>query len=225
MPGWPSPAGRSATPVPCSTRTSRSCSTSASRRPAVAGSGTCFRRTGQALVELTAFAPGPAAPPPAAALAGYLPGGYEILRTESAVLPLRTRRPRRCWGRVVRIGARAGLVKASTGYGYQRIQRDSAAIATSLVRYGHPFARPPARRRYRLLDAVLLDVLRRDPAELERAFAGLFGTNPVARVLRFLDEDTGPVDELRLIAALPPVPYLRAATRLALRRAVERRPR
>ena len=51
------------------------------------------------------------------------------------------------------------------------------------------------------------------------AFARLFLDQPAARVLRFLDEDTGPGDELRLIAALPPLPYLRAATRLAWHRA------
>jgi hypothetical protein len=91
----------------------------------------------------------------------------------------------------------------------QRIQRDSQAIATSLVRHGHPFDRRPERRRYRLLDALLLDVLD-DPAQLERAFARLLSANPADRVLRFLDEDTAWGDELRLVAALPPGPYLRA---------------
>ena len=117
------------------------------------------------------------------------------------MVPLHTRPARRASGRVLRIGAQAGLVKASTGYGYQRIQRDSAAIAASLARDGHPFARPVPRRRYRLLDAVLLDVLRHEPVQLERAFARLFLDQPAARMLRFLDEDTGPGDELRLIAA------------------------
>jgi lycopene beta-cyclase len=178
----------------------------------------------RALVELTAFVPGRVDPPRPAELARYLHGGYEILRTESAVLPLRTRPVPRRAGRMLRIGARAGLVKASTGYGYQRIQRDSAAIAASLAAAGHPFGRPARPRRYRLLDAVLLEVLRRDPVQLELAFARLFRANPAGRVLRFLDEDTRVGDDLRLIGALPPVPYLRAATGLALR-AIARAPR
>lgn len=173
----------------------------------------------RALVELTAFVPRHAHPPTPAdrsmALARYLDGvlhsgNYEILGTESATLPLRTRAPIRGTRRVLRIGARGGLVKASTGYAYQRIQRDSAAIAESLVRHGHPFGLPRPRRRYRLLDAVLLDVLHREPPQLELAFARLFRANPAERVLRFLDEDTGVPDELRLIASLPPAPYLRA---------------
>src|SRR5439155_22842533 len=145
--------------------------------------------------ELTAFVPRRARPPASAArraaLASYLRGtDYEIVRTESAVLPLCAGSASRGVGRVLAIGARGGLVKASTGYAYQRIQRDSAAIAASLARHGHPFDTPPAVRRHRLLDAVLLDVLDRDPAELERAFARLFRRNPAERVLRFLDEDT-----------------------------------
>jgi lycopene beta-cyclase len=176
----------------------------------------------RALVELTEFVPRHAPPPAAAArrtaLAAYLrdvthSGPYRILRTESAVLPLRSHPPGRGERHVLTIGARGGLVKASTGYAYQRIQRDSAAIAASLDRAGHPFAIPPPRHRHRLLDAVLLDVLDRNPVTLETAFARLFAANPAERVLRFLDEDTGPRDELRLIASLPPAPYLRALAR------------
>jgi hypothetical protein len=38
------------------------------------------------------------------------------------------------------IGAAGGMVKAGTEYAFSRIQRDSADIAESLVRHGHPFA-------------------------------------------------------------------------------------
>jgi lycopene beta-cyclase len=126
------------------------------------------------------------------------------------VLPLRVDRPAPARGRIVAIGARAGLVKASTGYAYQRIQEHSAAIAASLARSGHPFGIPPPRRWYRFLDAILLRVLERDPAQLETAFAGLFFANPAERILRFLDEESRLRDDLRIMASLPPGPYLRA---------------
>jgi lycopene beta-cyclase len=175
----------------------------------------------RALVELTEFVPRHATPPSEAerrdALGAYLRemvgGRPEVLRTESAVLPLSAYPGPRRHGRVLDIGVHGGLVKASTGYAYQRIQRDSRSIARSLVEHGHPFDVPPPRPRHRLLDALLLDVLDHDPAQLELAFARLFGRHPAERVLRFLDEDTAPGDELRLIATLPPMPYLRALTR------------
>jgi len=155
-----------------------------------------------------------------ASLAAHLDraGPYYVVRTESAVLPLRVAPAPRRSGRVLRIGVRGGLLKASTGYAYQRIQRDSAAIAASLARHGHPFALPRPRRRHRLLDAILLEVLDRDPTQLELAFRQLFLAGPPERALRFLDEDTQLLDEVRLAATLPPAPYLRAAPAALLRR-------
>ena len=175
----------------------------------------------RALVELTQFVPPDVEPPSSwarsAGLATYLRdvarcSAYRTVRTESAVIPLRARPEVRRGRRVLAIGARGGLIKASTGYAYQRIQRDSRAIAASLVRHGHPFGAFRSRRRHRLLDAVLLRVLDREPARLEQIFARLFAANPADRVLRFLDEDTSLRDELRLIATLPPAPFLRAST-------------
>lgn len=175
-----------------------------------------------ALVELTEFVPRRARPPTTAdrrvGLAEYLSevarvDDYTVLRTESAVLPLRVHPARRRTGRILAIGAAAGLLKASTGYAFARIQRDSAAVAASLVQHGHPFAIPAPRRWHALLDAILLDVLDRDPAQLELAFARLFARNPAERVLRFLDERSPFRDDLRLMASLPPAPYLRALGR------------
>jgi lycopene beta-cyclase len=173
----------------------------------------------RALVEFTEFVPRRGRPASTtardAALADYLcdvmhASDYEVLRTESAVLPLRAVPPPRRGTRVLAIGARGGLVKASTGYAYQRIQRDSAAIARSLARHGHPFDIPRSRLRHRLLDTVFLDVLDRDPGQLERTFARLFSDNPGELVLRFLDERSSPADELRLIASMPKTPYVAA---------------
>jgi lycopene beta-cyclase len=174
---------------------------------------------GRALVEITEFVPRRATVPTDAertdALASYLRDiagcrAYEVRRRESAVIPLRTHPPERDRGRVVRIGAAAGLVKASTGYAYQRIQRDSEAIVASLVSHGHPLRRPRSRWRHRQLDAVLLEVLDRDPDQLQVAFGRLFRRHPAERVLAFLDEDTTLGDELALISSLPAWPYVQA---------------
>jgi lycopene beta-cyclase len=146
-------------------------------------------------------------------LASYLDGiEYTVERRERAVVPLRTRPYDRIRGRVVTLGARGGLIKATTGYAFQRIQADSAAIAESLSRYGKPNGIRRSRWRHRALDGVLLRVLYRDPGLLEVAFDRLFARNPVERVLGFLDERSGVRDELRLIASLPMGPFLAAAT-------------
>lgn len=170
------------------------------------------------LVEHTRFAGDADAVDTGGALADYLERvvgvrSYRVVRREGGVLPLRVPTPRPGTGHVLPIGVRGGMLKTSTGYAYARIQQDSAAIASSLARHGHPFDLPQARRRHRFLDAVLLDVLVHEPARLEQAFQRLFSRNPGDRVLRFLDEDTSPVEEALLIATLPPAPFLRAAGR------------
>jgi lycopene beta-cyclase len=172
-----------------------------------------------ALVEHTSFvAPGtlPTGTAQREALAEYLnevagAGHYEIEREEHAVLPLRATEPSRQHGHVLTIGARGGLLKASTGFAYQRVQRDSAAIAESMHRHGHPFDLPQAPARFRLFDGVLLDVVTREPAQLERAFGALFRYHTAEPGLRFLDEETVVLQELQLFAGMPAATYLAAA--------------
>lgn len=190
----------------------------------------------QALVELTEFVPGrggaPAPPPEQqrAALTAYLTDvlhcvDFEVTRTESAVLPLRVRPPERGRGRVVAMGAQAGLVKASTGYAYQRIQRDSQAIAASMVEHGHPFDVPARRWRHELLDAVLLRVLERDPRQVELAFARLFTRLGADAMFCFLDEDNTLAQDLRAMTCVQPLPFLAALTKCCFRGRAGLRPR
>ncbi|MGW6442694.1 lycopene cyclase family protein [Lentzea sp. NPDC055074] len=175
--------------------------------------------THHALVEHTSFLAPDAATDQAAqrqALAEYLAevvgaGRYEIEREEHAVLPLRAGQTRRVNGNVLTIGAKGGLLKASTGFAFQRVQRDSAAIAESLHRNGHPFALPTEPARFRMFDGVLLDVVTKAPAQLERAFGALFRYGTAEPALRFLDEATTPSQEWRLFAGMPAATYLAAA--------------
>ena len=172
-----------------------------------------------ALVEHTSFvAPGVPQDEEAQrdALAEYLgevagAGHYEIEREEHAVLPLRAAPASRRQGHVLAIGARGGLLKASTGFAYQRVQRDSAAIAESMRQHGHPFDLPREAARFRLFDGVLLDVVTRNPGQLERAFGALFRYRTAEPALRFLDEATSVPQEWQLFAGMPAGTYLAAA--------------
>ncbi len=172
-----------------------------------------------ALVEHTAFvAPGHPAPDPAdtaAELTAYLRAVLLVRRfrvddVERAAIPLSPARVRRRGHRVLSIGATAGLVRASSGYGFTAIQRDSEAVARSLLVHGHPFAVPARPWRHRALDALFLRAVAREPQALEPAFAALFGGRDPLRVLRFLDDDTTTGEDLRLVTRLPPRPFVRA---------------
>lgn len=178
-----------------------------------------------ALVEHTRFttSPGHSILPGEAAVDVYLRevlgvGSHRVLATEHGTIPLLTQRPRQARQRVVPIGAPAGMVKPSTGYGYARIQRHSATLARSLATHGHPFEVPAPRARHRILDGVLLEAIRQEPGQVIRAFERLFTANPGDRVMTFLDEDTTIAQELAIILTLPPAPFLRALRRHGLTR-------
>ncbi|MGB8647794.1 MAG: lycopene cyclase family protein [Anaerolineae bacterium] len=154
------------------------------------------------------------------ALKGYLEGAlglddYALTPMEGGVNPLTDYPfPRRAGRRIMNIGVRGGRIKASTGYAFLRIQRDSAAIVASLLRDGHPFGVPPDSRRYRLCDSLMLDVIQRHGDRIKPLFTALFKNNPIDRVLRFLDETASPAENVRLMASLPPGLFLQSMLRM-----------
>jgi lycopene beta-cyclase len=118
---------------------------------------------------------------------------------------------------VLAIGVRGGRIKPSTGYAFSRVQADSDAIVQSLLAHGHPFELPADPACYGWLDAVLLRVMRTHPNAIAPAFAAMFGRNPMARILRFLDERATTGDILRIMASLPAPLFVGTALEVAAR--------
>jgi lycopene beta-cyclase len=138
-------------------------------------------------------------------------GGYRIIEQEQGVIPMTDHPfPRKLGERVMSIGTAAGRVKPSSGYAFSRIQRDSKAVASSLVRYGHPFNVPSDSARRRFYDSLLLEVLKSQSSRAPEIFTTLYRRNDIGRVLRFLDEKTTLLEEVQIIASLPPEPFLKA---------------
>ncbi|RDI96194.1 FAD-dependent oxidoreductase [Meiothermus sp. QL-1] len=178
-----------------------------------------------ALVEYTLFSP--ALLPPEAydqGLRGYLEGvlglgRYEVLETEFGVIPMTDAPfPRRLSPHILQIGTAGGQTKASTGYTFQRIQAHSRRIAQALRRTGRPFYPEPRWRRHAFMDSVLLHVLERGYCPGVRVFSELFCRNPPARVLRFLDEKTGWLEDLRVMSSVPLPAFARATLGVLWRR-------
>jgi lycopene beta-cyclase len=136
---------------------------------------------------------------------------WTVLGDEGGATPMTDHRfPRRVGNRVLAIGIAGGRLKPSTGYGVTRMLRDAERVARSLRTHGHPFDLPDDPIGFRALDAWLLRVLQREPSLAPRIFERLFARNPGRRVLRFLDEDAGPLEALALGMALPKAAFLRA---------------
>jgi lycopene beta-cyclase len=136
---------------------------------------------------------------------------FEIVRRESGIIPITDQPfPRRSGRRVMSIGAKGGRIKPTTGYAFSRIQEDSAAIVDSLLRTGQPFDVPADPYRFRLCDAILLEIMQHRGRQVRPIFEAMFAGNEIDRIFHFLDEAALPWEQLAVIPTLPPLPFLRA---------------
>ncbi|MDT8435583.1 MAG: lycopene cyclase family protein [Gemmatimonadota bacterium] len=131
--------------------------------------------------------------------------------------------------RILPVGARAGAVRASTGYAFLAIQRHAAAVTERLTAWAGgqgggdggrdaaappPPPPPPYGRRTAFLDRVFLSHLLRRPAAAPELFLRLFEAVRPDALARFLFDGGGPADALRVMAALPAPPLVAEALRV-----------
>jgi lycopene beta-cyclase len=152
-----------------------------------------------------------------AALEDYLQqfAPWEILETEYGIIPMYDAPFPGGKGQVVNIGIAGGRAKASTGYTFNRILRQSKQIALAL-KAGQPPGRP-RHSRYNWFDSVLLNVLDHRRDQGAKIFADLFRSNPPQRVLKFLDEETTLLEDLQIMASVDIKAFSMAALQVTKR--------
>lgn len=135
-----------------------------------------------------------------------------VVREEHAVLPMGLPRPSRheAIPGMVRAGTAAGALRAASGYGFLRIQSWAEHCVDAIAREQPPLGHPPEPRLRRWMDEVFLRTLATHPELMPEFFVRLASRVPPAALVRFLSDAAHPGDVLRVIAALPPGPFLRA---------------
>mgnify|MGYP003575733368 CR=1 FL=1 len=141
---------------------------------------------------------------------------YKVLEEEWGVIPMTNAAFPTVNGNIIHLGTAGGQTKASSGYTFQFIQKQTAAIVNSLVSKGHPFTGELNGRRFHFYDSVLLHILHHRTLPGDVIFSHLFQKNKAAQVFRFLDNDTNLPQELRIISTLPTLPFLKAAVARSL---------
>ncbi|WKN42913.1 lycopene cyclase family protein [Tunicatimonas pelagia] len=141
---------------------------------------------------------------------GLTNSDYQVVHQEFGVIPMTDMTyPSEQGKRIIRIGTAGGATKASTGYTFQRIQRDSQQLVRQLTTTGKISTARFSNNRFHLFDSVLLNVMGRDIYPAGKAFADLFKNNPPARVLRFLDEDTHLGEDFAIMNSVPKMPFIK----------------
>lgn len=149
---------------------------------------------------------------------GISPHEYRVDGEERGYIPMTDYHfPRRTGEHSYSIGMLGGETRPSTGYTFLRIQRYCRALAETLAGGGEPPHRVDSRR-FETLDAIFLRFMRRHPERCPDIYARMFGRVPPDALVRFLTERSTPMEDLRLILALPKTPFLKIAGGMLLGR-------
>jgi len=170
----------------------------------------------EALVEYTLFTPSLLKPEQYdAELKNYLSDflnitDYLIKDEEFGIIPMTNEKfhfKKNGW----QIGTAGGQTKASSGYTFQFIQKQSQAIVEHLLA-GKPLQSIRSTPgRFRFYDNTLLYILYHNKLPGDKIFSRLFQKNKPQQVLRFLDNESSLAEELKIISTLPTLPFLKAA--------------
>lgn len=139
-------------------------------------------------------------------------GECRIIEKEFGVIPMTNYRFPVSQGSIINIGTAGGQTKASSGYTFQFIQKQTKQIVDNLLRTGSPLPIANASSgRFGLYDSTLLNILYHDKVPGDYIFTQLFKHNKATEILRFLDNETSLWDEWRIIKVLPKLAFTKAA--------------
>jgi lycopene beta-cyclase len=135
---------------------------------------------------------------------------YSVKEEEFGVIPM-TNEKLLFKGKAWNIGTAGGQTKASSGYTFQFIQKQSQQIVDCLLAKKPLISIPETPRRFSFYDNTLLEVLYTNKVPGKEIFTTMFKKNKPQQVLRFLDNESSVKDELNIISSLPVWPFLKAA--------------
>ena len=136
---------------------------------------------------------------------------YEIQGEEFGIIPMTNQVFDFYKGCVYNIGTAGGQTKPSTGYSFQFIQKQSQRIVDCLMKNKSLQSLRRVPTRFQFYDTVFLRMLSGGKLSGVDIFSRLFARNKASSIFRFLDNETSLAQELRIIASLPTIPFLKAA--------------
>jgi lycopene beta-cyclase len=135
---------------------------------------------------------------------------YTIVEREFGVIPMTNYPFPSQQNNIVYIGTAGGQTKASSGYTFQFIQKQSRAIVRGLQEKDDPAAYLKYSPRSNFYDRVLLHILHFNKMSGDEIFKQLFTHNKASKIFKFLDNETSIGDELPILKSLPMLLFAKA---------------
>ena len=139
---------------------------------------------------------------------------YEIQHTEFGVIPMtmaKFERFKSIESRIINIGTAGGFTKASSGYTFQFIQKNSEEIVNRLLENKSPTkALSISDKIFNWYDRTLLEVLISKKATGKEIFSTMFGKLNPTKIIPFLGNESSLLTDIQIMKTLPIVPFLKA---------------
>jgi lycopene beta-cyclase len=142
---------------------------------------------------------------------------YQIQHSEIGAIPMTSKKLTSNDGAVVSIGTMGDAVKASTGYAFQFIQKQTQQIVSQL-KLNQALNPAVHHTRHQFYDAVLLYILENQKMAGDEIFARIFKKNTAATVFKFLSNTSTLLDDIKIMTSLPTQIFLPAAIKVLFRR-------
>lgn len=135
---------------------------------------------------------------------------YEILEIEKGSIPMTSYK---FWKQnsknILHIGTAGGWSKASTGFTFKNIMKNSDRLITYL-KSNKPLTKYHKKNRFWFYDLLLLDILSSKNYLGSDIFSRMFEKVSTKKILKFLDEETNILDEILIFSKMPKRLFLKA---------------
>lgn len=137
---------------------------------------------------------------------------YTIIDEEYGIIPMSNYPFKNQIGNVVYLGTAGGQTKASSGFTFKFIQKQTKQIVNQLVsnnslKSSYSFSKT----KFDFYDSVLLNVLHYNKMNGDEIFTRMFKKNTPGIVLSFLDNETNIMGDIKILSSLPSKIFLPAA--------------
>ena len=113
---------------------------------------------------------------------------------------------------VFNIGIAGGWAKPSTGFTFYNTSKQAKALVEHL-KNGKPLSRFHQKTRFGFYDMLLLDILHKNNHLGRSIFEAMFKRRKASLILKFLGNETNLWEELKIVTAPKPLPFLKALMR------------
>ena len=132
---------------------------------------------------------------------------FEITHTEFGIIPMslaKFERTPKSFKNIINIGTAGGFTKASSGYTFQFIQKNTAEIIQNLKNNKHPNPTKTFRdKMFDWYDRTLLEVLLSKKLTGKEIFAVMFKKISPEKILKFLGNESTISEDIKIMSVLP----------------------